>query len=124
MQVSTNFNADELLKRNAAFLIEASEEIEDYDSDCLNQMKAAFDNSEYNDVIDLAYIHDRVKRGNKPHASEYADEIVSELSSELEAPNTPLQWCVSALRILSKDLTYENRELAKQEIRKIISVLE
>lgn len=122
------YSADQMLKRNAAFLIESSRSI-DYDQECLLQMKEAFEGGEYSDVIDLAYIHDRAKRAHKQccnkrtSVSDYVGNVISELSSKSQTVETPLQWCVSAIRLLSRDLTYENRELAKHEIRKAIHTL-
>ena len=120
-------HSEERLRRNAAFLIETSEKI-DYDQGCLSQMREAFRAKEFSDVIDLAYMHDRAKRAHKrccqkePAASRYANEVISELSPE-SSKEAPLQWCVAAIRLLSRDLTYENRELAKHEIRKAIHTL-
>lgn len=133
----------EVLKRNALFLIESSEKIEDYDQDTLAQMKRCYERANYDDVLDLAFLHDREKRPlrigtflqtttqerpPKPQMKtvvELLEEVAGEDSTgSIDSKETALQACVSALRHLSRDLTYEERTSAKQEIRKVIGLLE
>jgi len=49
----------ETSKRNALFLIKSSERLPDYDSNVLTEMKKAYNEGSYDDVADLAYLHDR-----------------------------------------------------------------
>jgi len=55
-------NPVEVMERNAAFLIESSHKIVDYDKDILVNMQKAFELKNYPRVIDLAYQHDRKLR--------------------------------------------------------------
>lgn len=124
---------EEFSKRNASFLIESSEKVPNYDQKVLREMKIAFEKGNYDDVADLAYLHDRNKRTvirretdipvYKPESpwerfSDLLDEVVA------EKDETPLQFCVEALRHLSSDLTYDSRNAAKEAIRKAIRLME
>ncbi len=135
----TSHDHKETSKRNALFLIESSQHI-DYDSDTLMEMRRAYDRENYDDVADLAYLHDRRRRPlAQPPERKINDETtlcreepespwkrVSELLTEVaeESTESPLKCCVDAVRHLSRDLTYDNRVAAKDSIRKAISHLE
>lgn len=112
------------MKSNAAFLIESSEKI-DYDSDILSKMKEAYEREDYDDVIDLAYLHDRNKRGyigSKKH-TENEEESFCELVEEVIGKGSAINCCRNALEHLCGDLTYDNRAAAKAELTKAIELL-
>jgi len=81
----------EIMKRNAAFLLESSRKINSYDRATLSQMQSHFDQGQYSRVIELAYQHDRVRREAHPF-------------SPNQTPQTPLtrvrQFVASVLRFL------------------------
>ncbi|MHA2281544.1 MAG: hypothetical protein ACXAC5_11920 [Promethearchaeota archaeon] len=52
----------EVMQRNAEFLLESSKKIRSYDETTLLRMQQAFDCTNYAQVIDLAYQHDRRRR--------------------------------------------------------------
>ncbi len=128
-------------KHNALFLIESSEQI-DYDSDMLMKMKRAYERGNYDDVADLAYLHDRNRRSSpqwpkcqtndettlcrEELASPWKriSELLTEVADEDQRKETPLKCCVEAVRHLSRDLTYNNMGAAKDSIRKAIKHLE
>ncbi len=147
---STPRSHEETSKQNALFLIESSEALDDYDSDTLAEMKQAYEKGRYDDVADLAYLHDRARRPRpqpqgkddttlcceEPH---YMDRSgpqrrakdpwcrISELLTEVvedQSNKSPLKCCVEAVRCLSRDLTYDNRVAAKAAIREAIKYLE
>lgn len=132
---------EETAKRNALFLIESSESLNDYDSDTLMEMKRAYGRGNFDDVADLAYIHDRNRRSrlferrvddNTTSQNIYNNEspwhrfaeLLEEVVEEDQQKESPLKCCVEAVRHLSRDLTYDNRMLAKESIRKAIKYLE
>lgn len=128
-----------LMKRNAAWLIEASEKIKSYDTQTLDDMKTAYAQQDYDDVVDLAYLHDRENRPKKPAPKIHKNHIDEETGEELEFfdPSKPLSsisgkkisdtmllsYCVKAMSCLEQDLTYENKAKAKNEIKKIMNFL-
>lgn len=132
---------EETSRRNALFLIESSEQI-DYDSETLMEMKQAYEKGRYDDVADLAYLHDRNRRTAPQWAECQIDdkttlcrdepknpwrrfsELLTEVAEEKGNTESPLKCCVEAVRHLSRDLTYDNRVAAKDSIRKAIKHLE
>jgi hypothetical protein len=127
-------------KQNALFLIESSEALPDYDRNTLAEMKEAYDKGSYDDVADLAYLHDCQCRP-QPRVIEEAEEAeeatkcrspwqrISELLTEVAEEDqgrseSPIKYCVEAIRYLSRDLTYDNRLAAKDLIHKAIKCLE
>lgn len=131
---------EETLKRNALFLIESSEKITDYDPKVLKEMKMAYELEDYDDVLDLAYLHDRKKRVKQARETKLKAEptasaelnrpfthamttLIEAIAAEENSEETAIQSCVSALRHLSRDLTYEERSAAKEDIRKAIQLL-
>lgn len=138
----TSHSHKETSKRNAIFLIESSERLEDYDADTLAEMKRAYENGNYDDVADLAYLRD-VQRRPQPQIPEreldnnatlHRDEpkspwnrvaeLLEEVADEERHKESPLKCCVEAVRHLSRDLTYDSRTEAKESIRKAIKYLE
>ncbi len=133
---------EETSKRNALFLIESSEGLDDYDLDTLVEMKRAYEKGRYDDVADLAYLQDRKRRPSpQPPEEEINDsttlhrespkspwqrvsELLTEVVEEDQRNETPLKCCVEAVRHLSRDLTYDNMGAAKESIRKAIKCLE
>jgi len=57
----------EILQRNALFILESSEKIPNYDQETLVQMRTAYSRKCYDDVLDLAFLHDRKRRPVKSH---------------------------------------------------------
>lgn len=132
---------EETAQRNALFLIESSEARGDYDLDTIAAMRQMYERGIYDDVADLAYLHDRKQRPQpqtidkipcspnnetKPESpwqrfSELLTEVVEEEDQKTESP---IECCVEAIRCLSRDLTYENRTAAKDLIRRAIKNLE
>lgn len=131
---------NETAKNNAEFLIESSERIDYYDSDTLAEMKRAYEKDNFDDVADIAYLHDRCQRPQSPPERQQIDdkpqtpkkpespwkrisELLAEVAEEDQA-ESPLKCCVEAVRHLSCDLTYDSRTAAKESIRKAIKHLE
>lgn len=128
-------------KKNALFLIESSESLDDYDLSSLTEMKTAYKNGNYDDVADLAYLQDcRRRPGPQPPERRIDDSTtfyrekpkspwqrISELLTEVveeDQSESPLKCCVEAVRYLSRDLTYDNVGAAKESIRKAIEGLD
>lgn len=140
---STKHDHAKTSKRNALFLIESSERLDDYDSDTLMEMKRAYERGNYDDVADLAYLQDRSRRPVAQSSDDADDSTpvdvpslysknhspwfrVAELLEEVaeDQKETPLKYCVEAVRHLSGDLTYDDRTAAKDSIRKAIACIE
>ena len=132
----------ETAKRNAIFLIESSERLEDYDVDTLAEMKRAYEKDRDDDVADLADLQDRNRRPAPMYPESRVNdnttlrreapispwsrvaELLTEVADEERHKESPLKCCVEAVRHLSRDLTYDNRTDAKESIRKAIKHLE
>lgn len=137
---STKHNHAETSKRNALFLIESSECLDDYNTNTLAEMRLAYERGNYDDVADLAYLQDRSRRPSpQPPESQINDNAtlhreapvspwsrVAELLEEVaeDQKETSLKYCVEAVRHLSGDLTYDDRTAAKNSIRKAIACIE
>lgn len=134
----TSHDHEETSKRNALFLIESSENLPDYDSDTLMEMKQAYKKRRYDDVADLAYLFD-CRRRPLPQPPERdttlhretpespwhrVSELLEEVAEEEQHKESPIKCCVEAVRQLSRDLTYDNNAAAKESIRKAIKYLE
>lgn len=133
----------ETSKKNALFLIESSECLDDYDPNTLAEMKRAYETGHYDDVADLAYLHDRNRRPIPMYPEVQVNddtillrddkgcspwhrvsELLEEVAEEGQREETPLKCCVEAVRQLSRDLSYDNNAAAKGSIRKAIKYLE
>ncbi len=120
------------LKQNAAFLIEASEAIDDYDPATLEQMKAAFEKEDYDNVADLACLHDKSKRNTifrkcdqkilPLNLNKKICDILTEVV-ENNDDNSITHHLIGALRELDAPLTYDNRAQAKSQIRKALNLV-
>lgn len=133
---SRSHDHEETSKRNALFLIESSEKLESYDRDLLVKMRAAYNRGDYDDVADLAYLHDCNRRPvvQPPEQEVGEDTVLREMplspwsrvaelldeAVEEENEESAIQLCVDAMRHLSRDLTYENRAAAKESIQRAI----
>ena len=80
-------NPEEILQRNAQFLIESSKHISSYDPSVLSAMQESYDSGNFRRVVELAYSHDRMTRPSKepndPEESPLRD-FISDLITLLE----------------------------------------
>lgn len=140
----------ETLKRNAQFLIESSRKLPDYSPVLLLSMENAFHRSDYEAVIDYAMQHDtntRQQRTNfdresdqdktKEQIQSEVDEInnsllfshnwatlLDEILAEKPLEKTALGHCISAIKALSGELTYDARAMARKSLARAIVMLE
>jgi len=126
---NTIYDCKETTQQNALFLIESFKLIKNDESNTLIEMKQAYEKEDYDDVIDLAYLHDRYTR-SVVHADEKIQKIRSpwkrffSLFENKPQNNQSLKHCIEALKLLSCDFTYDNRTAAKTLLQKAIKKLE
>lgn len=140
----------ETLKKNAQFLIESSRKLPDYSPTLLLSMENAFRRSDYESVVDFAMQHDvntRRQRTNfdresdqdktKEQIQSEVDEInnsllfshnwatlLDEILAEKPLEKTALGHCISAIKALSGELTYDARAMSRKSLAKAIVMLE
>ncbi len=138
---------DETLKKNAQFLMKSSRKLPDYPSELLSSMEDAFERNDFHMVIEFAVQHDGTQRRRFKHESDQGkskkqiqnevDEVNRELSfrcnwsklldeilAEKPLEKTALGHCVSAIKALSGELTYDARSEAKKSLAIAITMLE
>lgn len=141
---------EETLRKNAQFLIESSRKLPDYVPKILSGMENAYRRHDYQTVIELAVQHDsnhrrkKIKFEREPDKGKSKEQIqnevdevhktlsitcnwgalLDEILAEKPLEKTALGHCVSALRSLFGELTYDARSAAKESLTRAIAMLE
>ena len=143
-------NPEETLKKNAKFLVESSRKLPDYSPELLHCMEDAFERSDFQAVIEFAIQNDSYQRRQRTKFDRESDQgktkeqiqheineverelsvscnwgaLLDEILAEKPLEKTALGHCVTAMKALSGELTYDSRSKAKESLAKAVVMLE